>query len=59
MLLDLILDLHNKCTEEEFELILRAAKDDIDFYKKLEGSTYTEDRITDVLRTTSKVVGRL
>lgn len=58
MIKNLLCDLKKSTTKEEFNLILKIAKEDISFHKKI-GTSYSAERVASVLNQTAILVTRL
>lgn len=58
MVFNKLLELHGELTHKEYELLLRVAKDDIEFGKSL-GIEYTDTKILNVINNTVNVIKRL
>ncbi|WP_133014409.1 DUF6906 family protein [Clostridium cuniculi] len=58
MLFNKLLELHGELTHKEYELLLKVAKDDIEFGKSL-GIEYTDNKILNVINNTVNVIKRL
>lgn len=58
MLFNKLLELHGELTHKEYELLLKVAKEDIEFGKSL-GIEYTDNKILNVINNTVNVIKRL
>lgn len=58
MIKNLLYDLKKQTTKEQFNLILKIAKEDISFHKKI-GTCYSAERVASVLNQTAILVIRL
>lgn len=58
MLLNKLIELHEKLTHQEYELLLEMVRDDIEFGKYI-GVEYTDNKILNVVNNTANVIRRL